>query len=406
MTHRPVTHRHQRLPRADGHDPRGIHRRRQRAVRRRGRRPRARERPVREVLRGGGKDDAHRVTGCRFEPRVCRQTRKTFSGRPRIRLGGGVVIVDDIVLGGQDVVVGVFFGVFLGLVTVSLGLVTVSLCRLYLFRHSGQDARHPPHAGFQRPLQRELRARQQPPRRERPRHPRRGHDGGMVAVRSSERVELGVCQSPTHHVRHDAPGVVVGKLAPVGEHDLLDVHPRRVGEAVDVHADPGEDPGLPGRRDVVLLPELLDLVRHVVAMPPVVVPGARVPAAGFAPRVDPARTPRGLTNVLGAARQRLRDGARGFGRRYVPDGVGGGWRSGPPSLGTRAIVDRRTEMARVGAGWGEFPAGRSTRSHAPSGASCPSRAAIATRRSPLLVGSRRAAETGPKTCRAGVPKNS
>lgn len=54
-------------------------------------------------------------------------------------------------------------------------------------------------------------------------------------------------------------------------------------------------------------------------------------------------------------------------------------------------------MARVGAGWGEFPAGRSTRSHAPSGASCPSRTAIATRRSPLLVGSRRAAETGPKT---------
>ena len=230
----------------------------------------------------------------------------------------------------------------------------------------------------------------------------------MVAVRSSERVELRVCQALTHDVRHGTPGVVVGELAPVGEHDLLDVHPRRVGEAVDVHGDPGEDPGLPGRGDVVLLPELLDLVRHVVCDASVVVPGARVPAAGF----PPAWTPRGR-----------REGLRTSSGRHVSacatERAGSDGATSPMVSGAGGDSDRDSGR-RWAPARSSSTVGPNRRGSGPGGVSSPRddrrvlmrrrvrrvsrRAAIATRPSRLLVGSRRASKTGagePKTCRAG-----
>ena len=161
----PSSERDRQLPRADGHDPE-VHRRRERAVRRRGPALAPASEPLARCSAAAVKT-TRTVKRPGIEPRVGQTlSLLSFSGRPRIRLRGGSVVVGvDVVLGGQDVVV----GVFLGLVTVGLLRRRVSRRRLFLFLllfRSRQEARHPPHAGFQRPLQRELRARQEPPRRE------------------------------------------------------------------------------------------------------------------------------------------------------------------------------------------------------------------------------------------------
>ena len=93
-----------------------------------------------------------------------------------------------------------------------------------------------PLSRLERSLERERRARKQFSRFQGLGDPRRAHDRRMVPIRLLQRRQFGRRQARANDVRHGDARVVVREATAVRQHDILQVDPRRVRDAVDVDA--------------------------------------------------------------------------------------------------------------------------------------------------------------------------
>ena len=128
-------------------------------------------------------------------------------------------------------------GIDLGVPPVVVVAAVVFKTRAGVFRREVRGERgDAPLPRLERPLERERRARKQLSRFQGLRDPRRVHDRRVVPVRLLQRRQFGRRQPRADDVRHGDARVVVGEATAVRQHDILQVHPRRVRDAVDVDA--------------------------------------------------------------------------------------------------------------------------------------------------------------------------